>query len=402
VDQRGIQLKRTILFIATLFASAALVFADFGVVLSEGFLIENNDEADYASKTTIAPWLSLPLGTTSEFYASAGMSAHYEDKFSFVPELFRLELTLRPGAGFSARLGRILWRDPSLFTARGYFDGTDISLSIGKIRLGLAGFYTGFLNKETGSINISPDDPKDYSVDLDWTDFGNTYFAPRRVLASLYGDFPGLPNGRANIYAGLLAQFDLSDAEERYHTQYLLLRYAFYYKRFDFTAAGAMQFENTISGGFKLAYAFSMEAGLQTGFLKDKLSLGLRLASGDAKDTAAFFPVIRESQGAALTPAFSGIMTIRGIYQVRISPVFAAYLGARYFIRTDTVSFSDSHIVNDSPFLGAEADGSIQWNPFSDISFSVAGGIHFPKTGTAMASNAPSRWSLTINAIFSF
>lgn len=401
MDKRGIQLKRAILFIAILFAPVALAFADFGVVVSEGFLVEDNGETDFASKTTIAPWLSLPLGT-SDFYASAGMGVHYEDKFSFVPELFRMELTLRPSTRLGARLGRVLWQDPTLFTAFGYLDGADLILNLGIIRLGLAGFYTGLLNKDTASINISPDDPKDYSVDFDWSDFGNTYFAPRRILASLYGDFPGLPYGRANIYAGLLAQFDLSNAKESFNTQYLLLRYTFYYKRFDLAAAAAMEFENTVSNGFKLAYAFSMEAGLQTGFLKDKLSLGLRFASGSGKDTAAFFPVIRESQGAALTPAFSGIMTIRGIYQVRFTPTLAAYLGARYFIRTDTTSFADPYIVNDSPFLGVETDGSVQWNPFSDLSFSVAGGIHFPKTGTAMAANAPSRWSFRINAIFSF
>jgi len=379
----------------------SFVFADFGVVLSEGFIAEAYDETNYASKTTIAPWLSLPIGE-SDFYVSAGMSVHYEEKFSFVPELFRLELTLRPGTRFSARLGRISWQDPSLFTAFGYLDGADISLNLGAIRLGAAGFYTGLLNKNTASINISPGDPTDYSADFDWSDFGNTYFAPRRFLASLYGDFPGLPYGRGNINAGLLAQFDLSEAAEHYNTQYLLLRYTFYYKRFDLAASGAVEFENTKADGIKLAYAFSMEAGLQTGFLRDRLSLGLRYASGSDQDTAAFFPVIRESMGAVLTPVFSGIMTIRGIYEARFTPTLAAYLGGRYFIRTDTSTFTDPYIVNDSRLLGIETDGTVQWNPFSDFSFSVAGGIYFPKTGPAMASDAPVRWSLKMSAIFSF
>jgi hypothetical protein len=401
VEQRGNKLKRTLLLITILLASVTLVFADFGMVLSEGFLIENNDETNYASKTTVAPWLSLPFGE-SDFFVSAGISVHYEDKFSFVPELFRLELTLRPGARFNARLGRIPWQDPSLFTAFGNLDGADISFNFGAIRLGAAGFYTGLLNKNTANINISPGDPTDYSADFDWSDFGNTYFAPRRILASLYGDFPGFPYGRGNIYAGLLAQFDLSEAEERYNTQYLLLRYTFYYKRFDLAAAGAMELVNTKDDGFKLGYAFSMEAGLQTGFLRDRLSLGLRYASGSEQDTAAFFPVIRESMGAVLTPVFSGMMTIRGIYQVRFTQTIAAYLGGRYFIRTDTSSFTDPYIANDSRLLGAEADGTFQWNPFSDFSFSVAGGIYFPKTGPAMSSDAPLRWSLKLNAIISF
>ena len=396
-------MKRTILFIAIFFASFTFVFADFGVVLSEGFLVEHKGETDFASKTTIAPWLSTPLGTsslwTSDFYVSAGMSIHYEDEFSFVPELFRLELTLRPGARFGARLGRIPWQDPSLFTIFGYLDGADVFFNLGAVRLGAAGFYTGFLNRDTASINISRGDPTDYSKDFDWADFMGTYFAPRRVLASLYGDFPGLPYGRSNIYAGLLAQFDLSEAEERYNTQYLLLRYTFYYKRFDFAAAGALEAENTKADGFRLGLAFSAEAGLQTGFLRDRLSFGLRYSSGSGEQVSAFFPVIREAQGAVLTPAFSGMMTIRGIYQVRFSQGFAAYIGGRYFIRTDTVSFADPYIVNDSRLLGAEADGSVQWNPFSDFSFSASGGIYFPRTGKAMA--GPLRWSIKISAIFS-
>jgi len=395
-------LKRAVLLIAVLSASLTFAFADFGVVLSESFFIEPKDETNgngvsaIASKTTIAPWLSLPLGS-SDFYMSAGISARYEDKLSFTPELFRMELNLRPSVRFGARLGRIQWQDPSLLIASGYLDGADISLNLGKVRLGAAGFYTGFLFKDTASINISPGDPADYSVEFDWTDFANTYFAPRRVLASLYGDFPGFPRGRGNISAGLLAQFDLSDAEERFNTQYLLLRYTVYYKRFDFAASGVIEAESK-----NLAYAFSFEAGLRTGLLRDRLSLGLRMASGSSKYTAAFFPVTRESQGTVLTPVFSGVIIARCVYQIRFSQAFAAYLGGRYFVRTDAVSFADPYIANNSPLLGAEADGSIQWNPVSDFSFSAAGGIYFPKTGPAMAGNAPLRWSVKINAVFSF
>jgi hypothetical protein len=52
--------------------------------------------------------------------------------------------------------------------------------------------------------------------------------------------------------------------------------------------------------------------------------------------------------------------------------------------------------------LGAEVDGAVFWSPFSDLSFSLAGGIYFPQTGQAMASDAPLRWSFRLGAIFSF
>ena len=394
-------MKRIILLTSILFLSLTFTFADFGVVLSEGFTVEHEDENAFASKTTIAPWLSLPFGA-SDFYLSAGMSANYEDKLIFIPELFRLELTLRSAENFGVRAGRILWQDTSRFTAFGYLDGVDLSFSLGKARLNVAGFYTGFLYKDTASINMSPGDQVDYSVDFDWTDFTNTYFAPRRVLASLSGDFPCFPIGRGNLYTGLLAQFDFSDADESFNTQYLHLRYTTYYKRFDFIASGAVELENTELNGLKPAYAFSIEGGLQTGFISDRLALGLRYASGSGPDTAAFFPLVREAQGVVLKPVFSGMMIVRANYQARFLPSFAAQLGARYFIRNDSSSFIDPYLVNDSYLLGAEVDGSIHWNPFSDLSFTLAGGIYFPNTGKAMASDAPLRWSLNLGAIFSF
>jgi hypothetical protein len=394
-------MKRFFILSILLFVSLTIVYADFGAVLSEGFLVEHNDETDFASKTTLAPWLSLPMGMF-DFYASMGLSANYEDKWTFIPELQRLELSYRTHATFGIKLGRIPWLDPSLFTAKGYFDGVDAYMNLGRIRLGVAALYTGLLYKSKASINISPGDPVDYSKDLDWGNFGKTYFAPRRFFTSLYGEFPGIPTGRSNVYAGLLAQFDLSDAEEAFHTQYLLFRYVLGYKRFDVTAAGAMELEHTQANGFRTAYAFTMDAGMQTGFIRDRLSLGLRWASGEGSNNGAFFPLIREGQGVVLKTVFSGIMIIRANYQARLMPTLAASLGARYFIRTDTETFYDPYLENDSKPLGAEADASLHWNPFSDLSFSFAGGVFLPKTGNAFASDAPVRWSIILKTIFSF
>ena len=399
------RIKLIVFIVVVFFFSMQNAFADFGVVLSEGFLAEHNEETDIANKLTLAPWLSLPLGNT-DFYLSAGLSANYEEKLFFVPELFRAELSYRTSIGnflgFGLRLGRIKWQDLTRFTAIGTFDGAEVFTELGSISLGASVLYTGLQYKNTANINISPGDPKDYGATLDWKDFANTYFAPRRLLTSLYGDFPGFPSGRGNIQAGLMAQFDFSDAEEAFHTQYLLLRYTFYYKSIDLAAAGAMELENTDADGFRAAYAFSAEGGWQTGLLVDRLSLGLRWASGDGSASAPFFPVIREAQGIAFKPVFSGMMVIRANYQARLLPSFSAQLGGRYFIRTDSTSYIDPYIEHDSHLLGAEVDATLLWLTFSDLSFSMSGGIFFPKTGSAMADNAPLRWAVNIGAIFSF
>ena len=406
-------MKRTIFFIVVLFIPLSNLIADSGIVLSEGLLVEHNDKTALGSKTTISPWFSLPIGVV-DFYISMGFSADYNEKFAYFPELHKLEFSYRypldsPAVSasgtsfrFGMRLGRILWQDPALLTANGFFDGLDVFTELGRLRLGAAAFYTGFLYKNSANINISPGDTKDYKDAFNWNDFEKTYFAPRRILASLYSDFPGFPFGRGDFHAGLLAQFDFSDSEEHFHTQYLLLRYIYLYKRFDLEAAGAMELENTQDGGLRTAYAFSLEGAWQTWFLRDRLSLGLRWASGDGPNSAAFFPIVREAQGIVLKPVLSGMMTLRAHYEARLISSLSAQLEGRYFIRTDSSSFADPYIVHDSYLLGAEFDGGILWVPVSDFSFSLSGGFFLPKTGKAMADNAPLRWSINMTTIFSF
>jgi len=394
-------MKRLAFFLVIFFICLPLLLADFGVVIGEGLLFEHDGESGFAYKTSINPWLALPLGK-ADFYLSMGISANYDKTFIFVPELQRLELSLRPLERFGIRAGRFPWEDSSGLTAKGFFDGAELLFDIGQVRLGAAALYTGFLYKDTAIINNSPGDPKDYTVDFDWADFENTYFAPSRLLASLYGEFPGLPYGRGNIYAGLLAQFDLGDSNEAFDTQYLLLRYVFFYHRFDLAVSGVMQLENTQAGDFRTAYASSIEAGLSTGLLDDRISLGLRWASGDGPDTAAFFPLIREAQGLVLKPILSGIMVLRASYLARLLPSLSAELGGRYFLRTDSGSFADPYLEHSSYLLGAELDAAVFWVPYSDISFSLEGGVFLPQTGEAFADNAAPRWSFGIGAIFSF
>ena len=396
-------MKRPIIF-AVLFITCVLgnTFAtDFGVVLYGEFIAEGGDETDTSGKTTLSPWFSLPLDV-GELFFSAGLGVHYAEKTVFVPELLRLEYStiLAP---FTVRAGRIPWRDPSGFTAKGLFDGADFSMDLGQIRFGAVAFYTGLLYKNTADINVSPGDPRDYSLPLDWNDFGDTYFAPRRLIAALYGEFPGLPRHRGNLYAGILAQFDVSEADKRFHTQYLLLRHTLDYHIFDLSAAGAVELENTKEDGVRAALALSLDGGARLPLsLKNRLSLGMRWTSGEGSQTAAFFPVIREAQGLVLKPHFSGIMVIRTNFEARLLPSLSAGLGGRYFIRTDSESFADPDITKDKHPLGAEFFSSLLWVPYSDLSFSAEGGIFLPKTGTAMRDDAPVRWSLTLGTIFSF
>ena len=401
---------KRIFFCIIFLCLCSFIFAvDFGAVLGGNAEMENaGDETVVQAKATIAPWLSLPLGN-ADLFLSLGASAEYIENWVFVPELLRLEITFMPISTLLVRAGRIPWQDVSRFTAKGSFDGVDLELDLGKFRIGASALYTGLLYQNTAEINYTESDPADYGAEFDIADFSNTYFAPRRFLASLYAEFPSLVAGRGDLSVGLLAQFDLTDAEEAFHTQYLLLRYTHVYKRLDLAAAAAMEIENTEDRGFKPAYAFVLEGGWQVQaplFIKDRLSLAVMFASGEGPGTAAFFPIIREAQGLALKPCFSGVMVIRANYEARILSTLSAELGARYFLRNDSITVSSPYeeydLEDDSYFMGAEINAAVYWAPFSDLTFSLAGGLFLPQTGKAFASGAPIIWSVNAGAIFSF
>ena len=385
----------------TLISAPGLWAADFGMIVNGHFKTEGGDETTPSGKLILAPWLFLPLGE-ADLRISAGLNADIAKENAFAPELFRLEFSYKPSAMFSFRLGRFYWQDPSRFTAKGHYDGLELSFDLGKVRLSAAALYTGFSYKDTAEVNVSPKDQNDYNAVLDWQNFADTYFAPRRLLAVLSGEFPGFPPGWGHFYAGLMAQFDLSNADERFHTQYLFLRHALSYKIFDLSAVGAAELENTEDEGIRAAFAAALEGGWQLpGSIKDRLSLGVRWASGNGPNTAAYFPITTEAQGVALKPNLSGMMIIKLNYEVRLHPAFSAEIGARYFIRTDSTSFTLPELEDDSYLLGAEFNTSMLWVPLSDLSFSLNGGIFIPKTGNAMSSDAAVRWAITIGTILS-
>ena len=395
-------MKRLVLGALVLVQCSLLFAVDYGGLVKGEFEAAGLDETDTTGNIILAPWLSLPFDK-AELSLSAGLNMNFADEQYFAPELFRLEYSHTLSDLFSFKVGRFTWQDPSHVIAQGRFDGAEVFFSFGKIRLGASVLYTGFLFKDTADINVSPTDTTDYAAALDWSDFGNTYFAPRRLMAAVYGEFPGFPSGMGHLYAGLMAQFDLSNADERFHTQYLLVRHTLVIKDFDIAIAGVMELEHTEADGLRPAFAVTLEGGWQVpGMLSDRLSLGFSWASGDGTSTAAFFPIVREARSYVLESVFSGIMIINAAYKVRLLSSLSAEVGGSYFIRTDATSFTAPYLEDDSYPLGLELDTSVVWVPFSDLSVSAKGGVFLPRTGTAWAADAPVFWRITLGAFFSF
>lgn len=390
-------MKHLLLFLFLIFAVCVNAFsADYGFLLSGHCTAEEN----IYGRASFSSWCSIPFDN-SDFFISAGLNTDFSDEVSFIPELIRMEYSTRLFNSVSIRAGRIPWMDTSRFTAKGRFDGAEILFDYNKIRFGASCFYTGLLYKETANINNSKSISENESA-FDWSDFSNTYFAPKRLLTSIYGEFPGFPFQRGNFYAGLLAHFDL-DNSEYFSTQYLLLRYTFTYKQFDFLAAGAAELESTNSNGIRPAFAYSLETGMQLPTpIRDRVSLGFRWSSGEGQYTAAFYPIISEAQGIVLKPGFSGMMIINANYEARIHSSFSSEIGARYFIRTDSSSFIDNELENDFYSIGAEVHGQLLWVPVSDLFMSLTGGIFLPQTGRAMHSDAKPRLFLRVGTLLSF
>ena len=397
-------MKRIILF-ALLFPAfilSGLWAVDYGAVLKGELYVEGTDETSASGSIFLAPWVSIPFDR-AELYISAGLNTSISKEAYAAPEIFRLEFSFWRSSLFSFRVGRIAWQDPSQFIATGRFDGAEFLFNLGKIRLGANVLYTGLLFEDTAYINVSPTDTKDYSESFSWFDFADTYFAPRRLLASVYGEFPGFPSGRGHLYAGFIAQFDLSDAAEAFHTQYFLLRHSLVFKAFDLDVSGAAELEKTKADNVKPAFAFSIEGGFQLPTaMADKLSLAVAWASGKGSSTGAFFPITREAQSFVLQPILSGMMLIRLGYHARILPTLSVEAGAFYFIRTDSDSFTAAHLQNEHYALGMELNTGLLWVPFSDLVLSFKAGIFMPKTGSAWADDASVLWRITLGTVFSF
>ena len=375
---------------------------DAGAFIQSEFEAYGQDDTDMYGAVIFAPWVSVPLGE-SELYVSAGVHANFGDETIIAPDLFRLEFSSRIASMLTLRLGRINWLDPSGFVAKGRFDGLDVFFDSGRIRLGISGLYTGLLFKDAVEINVSPTDSADYDSAFDWGDFSNTYFAPRRAIASLYGEFPGFLADRSRLFAGIMGQFDLSDADEKFNTQYALLRHVLVYKVFDFDLAGAAELENTEAEGLRPGIAVSAEIGVQLPTpIPDRFSLGFSWASGEGPSTAPFFPITREAQSFVLEPRLSGMMILSANYMALFARTLSVELGGKYFLRNDSESFTAPYLEDDSYPLGLELGGSLQWVPLSDISFTVRGGVFLPSTGSAWADDAPVLWRVTAGLAISF
>ena len=396
---------KILLIFLMLMPALSLYAFDWGLLLNQSAAVEgisDDKSTDFSYSGTLVPWFSAPVGSAGNtgLYLSAGMTVEHSDNTTFfVPELFRTELAWRMGEGRELKLGRMNYTDPLGFVVNGLFDGARLSLDskIGDLGVGL--WYTGLLYKRSAYITMTADEQASYYRELDYGNFQDTYFAPRRLIAALDWENPyAAPWLR--LKTALIGQFDLSGSEELYHSQYLAIKASIPVRSFVFDLGGCFELAE-FSDEYKVSLAGELAAGwmLPTP-IHDMLKLTGRLSSGtkESGSFAAFVPITTEEQGDVLRAKLSGLSMIRLDYTARLHETFSLNVASSYFILSDLGTYQGLPMGKEGHLLGNEFSGRLSWSPLSDVRFNLGGGVFLPSMGNSDSGSGP-LWRIELNAI---
>jgi hypothetical protein len=356
----------------------------------------------------LIPRFSVLPGDTGEIFISAGALLDYQNEsWSAIPELLRTEFSARFN-DLEIKLGRTQYADPLGFIADGLFDGAQLlidSEKLGTFRLGT--WYTGLLNKKRINITMTDEEFESFHTETDFSDFANTYFAPRRLIVSLDWEHPGLGE-IVRAKAAFISQSGLS--KNGLHSQYLAAKFTVPVKAFVFDLGGCLELiENAPYNGASLqeiGFGLAGEIGVSCNLsnsdrmpgFEDKLSFTGRFSSGIAADSAvvAFLPVTTAKQGYVLKAKLSGLSMLLVDYLARLHESFSAGISSSYFIRSDLTAFQN--FSGEGYFLGNEFFGRLIWSPVSDVQLNLGGGVFLPSLGNVSPRSDP-LWRVELNVI---
>ncbi|MDR2185469.1 MAG: hypothetical protein LBO80_07375 [Treponema sp.] len=383
----------TVSFIIGLCCTVSAFGVDFGVTLDQR-LEYNQDGQLYTGST--GPWLSAGISEKVQFYLSGNIAINYAqkawDKPLPLPELSRLELNYRPESQTLIKAGRFVFNDSSGMIASGAFDGLygEMQTTLGRVSAGL--WYTGLLYRETAKIIMTGSDSIDYSAPWDGID---TYFAPRRLLADIRWDIPGILGPLNVLTLEGLAQFDLSDHEDTLHSQYLEVQYAIVpVPGLQVSLGGIMEVLEDGAGEYGIAFAALAETGIRLpGLISHRLFLGGNFSSGNRNDRLiAFVPLSGHPAGSLFTQTMSSLGRIHLGYKARLHETLSLDTGVRCFMRTGSEAL----------FYGGEIYASLLWAPLDDIAVTLGGGAFFPRRGNVFDSGTDPVRKIVAGIVLSF
>jgi len=384
---------------------------DFGLVFSQDADIEapvsDLDKIKFDVSGTLMPRLTAPLGETGDLYISAAISykaASGADTF-VIPELTRTDVNFNLG-NVNLNIGRMFYGDPLGITANGLFDGAQISFITHNGNIRITGLYTGLLYRERATITMTPNELNSNNDKIDYNDFANTYFAPKRILAALEYDHQSLA-GFVGLKTSILAQFDAGN--DKLNSQYLTAALSVPGKSCIFNLGGCFEI---IEYDDKITPAFAADIGL-TFILPTKLEKHIKLSgrysSGVIEDKdenkmiGAFLPITTVPQGEIVEAKFSGLSLLSLDLTGRLAKSLSANAAFTYFIRHDKGTYGYYPVTEgDSKgfFLGAEIFGRLIWTISSGISLNLGTGVFVPALGDAVP-EADVLWRAKLNLVLS-
>jgi hypothetical protein len=404
-------------------AAASAGAVDFGLVVVQDAKIETGsgsgseisdagetpDPAAFAYTPVLSLWFSASPGKRFSLYLSGRIGFEFAkegDRSAWrdpaaLPELDRSEITWLVSPALYLKLGRQHFADPAGFAASGLFDGLGADLSLRESRFSAGVYYTGLLYKDRADIIMTGRDQEEYLKPLA---LDESYFASRRLLAALGWEKPGI-GPRSSLALALLAQFDCNGDEKTLHSQYLSARYGLRLPAgFGLEGTAALGLgEAPGDRGLFFAGALALN-WMPPGGWDDNLSLrGIYSSPSYGDALMPFVPVNSLPQGQVFSPAIGGVSLVRGSYNLQ--PFRSLSVGAEcsYFIRTDTVSFTDNQdpdkLKGEGYFLGGELYGTVRWTVLPDLALNIGGGVFFPGLGNAFVPEAKIQWNATLRLI---
>jgi hypothetical protein len=393
-------MKRLQLFCLCLLLPAFLFSADFGLITG-GYAAYLNSGVEYEGR--IIPRFSLPVGDNGDFLVTAAMSVGKDDddEFYYTPELLRTAFSLRFGeAGIT--IGRMHYTDPLGLIADGLFDGVQFYYAGTAGTISAGAWYTGFLYKKTANITMTSKEMSSWYEPLDYGDFADTYFAPKRAIASIDWEQPSLGDFM-RLNAAITGQFDLNGGDETYHSQYVTLKAGIPAGRFLIELGGSLEIAEAEQVSIAWAGTAGISYALPSAF-NSSLSLTLSLAGGKVNDTIdAFVPITTTYYGNVFQEKLSGLSVAGLNYTALFVPAFGASITARHFIRNDLGTYAGYPIPaggSDTYFLGTEFFARLLWSPVSDLQFNLGGGAFLPSLGN-VGTDQDMQWRVELTVVLS-
>ena len=399
-------MKKTLILLAAVFHLCAfsLHAFDFGLVFSNDTDISvypsDSDRTGFDISGVLMPRFTTPIGKIGRLHVSAAIGFK-TDPFTIIQELTRTDINLNFG-NVNLNIGRMFYSDPLGITANGLFDGARVSIITRNGNISAGGWYTGLLYRERAAITMTTNELKASNAEINYDDFADTYFAPKRFLAALEYDHPSIA-GFVGLKTSILSQFDAGD--ENLNSHYLTAALTVPGKTVVLDLGGCFEL---IDYKDKLTPAFAADIGL-TFILpteqESHIKLSARYSSGVSEDETigAFLPITTVSQGEIAEAKFSGLSLLSLDFTGRLGKLISANAAFTYFIRNDKGTYRYYPVTEenlDGFFLGAEIFARLIWTITSEIRLNLGTGVFVPALGDA-APEADILWRTKLNLVVS-